>query len=56
MHFARVKNYSHLLTSLLIIISISSDFIPNDTKLGDGDANIILLTGPNMGIQGFNNC
>ncbi|ORX63094.1 hypothetical protein DM01DRAFT_208046 [Hesseltinella vesiculosa] len=27
----------------------TSDFIPNDTKLGGSEANIMVLTGPNMG-------
>ncbi|KAJ3266034.1 DNA mismatch repair protein msh6 [Chytriomyces hyalinus] len=32
-----------------IVSDHGKDFIPNDTKLGGGDANMILLTGPNMG-------
>jgi DNA mismatch repair protein MSH6 len=28
---------------------VSSDYIPNDTMLGGSDAQLILLTGPNMG-------
>lgn len=30
-------------------LRIVSDFIPNDTYLGGDRANMILLTGPNMG-------
>ncbi|KAF9917476.1 DNA mismatch repair protein msh6 [Lobosporangium transversale] len=32
-----------------VIPGIASDFIPNDTVLGGNSANLILLTGPNMG-------
>ncbi|KAI8616461.1 muts domain V-domain-containing protein [Chytriomyces sp. MP71] len=32
-----------------IVSDSGKDFIPNDTKLGGGCANMILLTGPNMG-------
>lgn len=36
-------------TYSVLLNSIATDFIPNDTYLGGDNQNIILLTGPNMG-------
>jgi DNA mismatch repair protein MSH6 len=36
-------------TYSILLNSIATDFIPNDTYLGGDRQNIILLTGPNMG-------
>ncbi|CAG8445223.1 11757_t:CDS:10 [Ambispora leptoticha] len=32
-----------------VVPGVATDFIPNDTYLGDNEPNVILLTGPNMG-------
>ncbi|CAG8434233.1 1760_t:CDS:10 [Ambispora gerdemannii] len=32
-----------------VVSGVATDFIPNDTSLGDCEPNVILLTGPNMG-------